>query len=248
MTMFLQVQQQWATPLITVIGLIVVGSEGLFLAPAKHALTDVTVDSNPISYFGCGCFWHVQHEFITNFESRLLGRAGLNFTAFAGYAGGTEVGEDGLVCYHNGKGIADYGEMGHAEVVSLAVDPSNFKAAAEFFFDNVCPGGLRADPQDVGTEYRSLVGFSGGLESAAGKAFAEVAKQKNVKVVAGKGDDADVSGTVYVMDTTAFPFYQAEIYHQFHDDMLETYSAKYHSLQSFFVDAGVLQETGCPEQ
>ena len=51
-------------------------------------------------YFGAGCFWHVQHEFVVG-EIQLLKRTELQLTSRAGYAGGTKVGKDGRVCYHN---------------------------------------------------------------------------------------------------------------------------------------------------
>ena len=51
-------------------------------------------------YFGAGCFWHVQHEFVLG-EIQLLKRTELQLTSRAGYAGGTKVGKDGRVCYHN---------------------------------------------------------------------------------------------------------------------------------------------------
>ena len=66
-------------------------------------------------YFGAGCFWHVQHEFVLK-EAQELGRSGTAFSAVTGYAGGTGV-ERGLVCYHNRRGVSDYGRLGHAEAV-----------------------------------------------------------------------------------------------------------------------------------
>ena len=66
-------------------------------------------------YFGAGCFWHVQHEFIL-FESQKLGRSGATFSAVSGYAGGQgpevyKLGkggpEKGLVCYHNFRSVAE---------------------------------------------------------------------------------------------------------------------------------------------
>ena len=85
-------------------------------------------------YFGVGCYWHVQHEF-TEAEKNILGRTSKDFTALTGYAGGTKVEEgkglDGetipKVCYHNTLSKADYGRLGHAEVVSLKVPPSSYK-------------------------------------------------------------------------------------------------------------------------
>ena len=59
-----------------------------------EAATDELVDV----YFGCGCFWHVQHEFVEA-ERKILGRKDKELTSRAGYAGGT----NGKLqpCYHN---------------------------------------------------------------------------------------------------------------------------------------------------
>jgi hypothetical protein len=78
-------------------------------------------------YFGVGCFWHVQHEFIEA-ELKLLQRDDTQLTvsirnhripkflidrfhvqSVAGYAGGIKQGKDGLICYHNMLGASDYG-------------------------------------------------------------------------------------------------------------------------------------------
>ena len=50
------------------------------------------------------------------------------------------------------------------------------------------------------------------VESAATKA--------GFKVVEGKGNDGDTLGKqiVYVYDSNKFPFYQGEVYHQYHND------------------------------
>lgn len=62
-------------------------------APAKE-------DDLQLVYVGAGCFWHVQHEMVLA-ERELLGRSRDSFTSVAGYAGGTRVGKDETVCYHN---------------------------------------------------------------------------------------------------------------------------------------------------
>ena len=69
---------------------------------------------------GAGCFWHVQHELIVA-ENKILGRDANTYTAVAGYAGGTKVGSDSKVCYHNMMGDSDYGKMGHTEVVAVKI-------------------------------------------------------------------------------------------------------------------------------
>ena len=51
------------------------------IAAESSALTDV--------YFGVGCFWHIQHEFVEA-ERKLLGRADKELTSRTGYAGGTK--------------------------------------------------------------------------------------------------------------------------------------------------------------
>ena len=56
-------------------------------------------------------------------EKNLLGRSETELTAVAGYAGGLSTGKDAsrpgkdLVCYHNWQRLADYGKLGHGEVV-----------------------------------------------------------------------------------------------------------------------------------
>merc|ERR1740124_1700886 len=116
-------------------------------------------------YFGCGCFWHVQHEFVEA-ERNILGRKDNQITARAGYAGGTAGALDGKVCYHNAASIADYGKLGHAEVVGLKIPPSKFKEFAVEYFKLFDKKGDRPDQAgDRGSEYRSLVGIPGGAKS-----------------------------------------------------------------------------------
>lgn len=218
------------------------GSES---SPAPAGNTTNLVSEGALSYFGCGCFWHVQHAMVTGAETPLLGRSGADLTAFTGYAGGS--GSDaGRVCYHNWQLAEDYGSLGYAEVVSVDLPEANLNAVAENFFESICVRGVRQDRQDAGAEYRSLVGFPGGIDSVMGRAFKDIGEGYGVNVVAGVGGDADTLGTVYVMDSIEFPFYQAEVYHQFHDDMTAAYGADYNSLRDSLLSDGVLQHTGCP--
>eukprot|EP00746_Dinoflagellata_sp_MGD_P027551 gnl/MRDRNA2_/MRDRNA2_165044_c0_seq1.p1 gnl/MRDRNA2_/MRDRNA2_165044_c0~~gnl/MRDRNA2_/MRDRNA2_165044_c0_seq1.p1 ORF type:complete len:297 (+),score=58.24 gnl/MRDRNA2_/MRDRNA2_165044_c0_seq1:80-892(+) len=204
------------------------------------------VTNGTVAYVGCGCFWHMQHDMV-HFEEKSLGRKGTELTAFTGYAGSKSTGTGGRVCYHNLGDVADYGELGYGEVVSIALpDVGAAGKLGEAFFGHMCPGGQRDDPQDMGAEYRALAGFPGGLESPEGQAFARAGKQQGVNVVAGKGSDPDTSGTVYVMDTAEFPFHQAELYHQFHDDMIDIYGEKYHDLIAALRASHALRATGCP--
>ena len=52
-------------------------------APDNDVVNDELIDV----YFGCGCFWHVQHEFVEA-ERKILGRADDQITSRTGYAGG----------------------------------------------------------------------------------------------------------------------------------------------------------------
>lgn len=70
-------------------------------------------------YFGAGCFWHVQHEFVEA-ERTILGRSDMELTAYTGYAGGNAGSDKGKVCYHNALQVADYGKLGSARTPNQA--------------------------------------------------------------------------------------------------------------------------------
>ena len=202
-------------------------------------------DDEPLEevYFGCGCFWHVQHEFVEA-EKKILGRSDDQLTARAGYAGGKlGRGEDGKVCYHNGRGASDYGKLGHGEVVSVKIPASRFKEfAVEYckLFHN----GMRPDQAgDRGLEYRNLVAFKGGSNNnALTEQLIEASKATGDQLGfgAGKGSDSDVAKLVWIMDIEEFPFYVGEAYHQFHDGFAfgENYPNEYNSLSDKYVKKG----------
>jgi len=190
-------------------------------------------------YFGCGCFWHVQHAFV-ELEMSALGRTDGSITARAAYAGGNSVGQNGLVCYHNSQGIADYGGLGHAEVVALRIPESKFPEFANKFW-SLCPQGVRQDVQDYGGEYRSVIGLPDGFKSSLMTALE--AHANGAKLVPGKGNEGDTLNAheVIVYDTREFPAHVAEKYHQFHNDMVESYGGAYGSLREKFA-----AQTKCP--
>ena len=167
-------------------------------------------------YFGCGCFWHVQHEFVEA-ERNILGRKDSDLTARAGYAGGNAGAKNGKVCYHNAGGVSDYGSLGHAEVVKLSIPISTFPQFVAEYCNLFSKEGYRPDQAgDRGPEYRNLVGIPGGLQSPLAKQLVDASIQNGDKLdfAKGKGDDPDRRGLVFVMDTAEFPFYVAEQYHQ----------------------------------
>jgi peptide methionine sulfoxide reductase MsrA len=138
-------------------------------------------------YFGCGCFWHVQHELVEA-ERRILGRKDMQLTARAGYAGGKAGSKDGKVCYHNALKISDYGSLGHAEVVSIKIPPSAFPAFAKEYFALFNEKGYRPDQWgDVGLEYRNLIGFPGGVSSPYAKQLIQVSQENDDKLDFAKG-------------------------------------------------------------
>lgn len=219
----------------------------VFLAVVSYPRA-ASAESNVNIYMGQGCFWHVQHE-VVKLEANDLSRQPTEVTGLSGYAGGNEVGGKGEVCYHNMAMAPDYGRMGHTEVVNVSVPEEKVGDFAKAYFDAAAkyPFG-RADPQDRGTEYRSAIGIPGGMDGPLFKAV-EASNAGRFDLLRGQGNDADTVGTkkVWVYDSNQFPFHQAEIYHQFHDDMLERYSEKYHGLKKMLVNQGTIQKVACPE-
>jgi len=208
----------------------------------KAAMADDDDEGLVDVYFGCGCFWHVQHEFVEA-EKKILGRKDDQITARSGYAGGIAGMSDGKVCYHNAASIADYGKLGHAEVVGLRIPPSKFKDFAVEYFKLFDAKGDRPDQSgDRGSEYRSLVGFPGGAKSDYAKLLvdASIATGDKLDFAFGKGDDKDARKTSFVMDTAKFPFYVAEQYHQFHDgfNLNENYPNTYNKLAGDYAKSG----------
>lgn len=190
---------------------------------------------------GCGCFWHVQHEFVEA-EKNILGRTDKQLTSRAGYAGGKVGAVDGKVCYHNAAQISDYGKLGHAEVVSIQIPPSKFEEFAVEYC-KLFSDGLRPDQYgDRGSEYRNLVGLAGGAKSEYAKSLIKASQETGDQLdfAVGKGNDNDVPKVCFVMDTANFPFFVAEQYHQFHDGFKldENYPKSYNSLAGMFAKEG----------
>jgi len=218
--------------------------------PVLPALATDEVEQDVEVYFGCGCFWHVQHEFVMA-EQQILGRKNAQLTSLSGYAGGVAGARDGRVCYHNAGMVSDYGSLGHAEVVRLRVPPSQFSAFAEEYCKLFDKNGKRPDQDgDRGLEYRNLVGIPGGTNSPLAKELvaASIRQGDKLDFARGKGDDPDVRGTVFVMDTETYPFFVGEAYHQFHDGFAwgEDYPNSYNGLVKTVSRAGNLPSSTCP--
>eukprot|EP00937_MAST-01D_sp_MAST-1D-sp2_P002564 g2564.t1 len=219
---------------------------------AAGVVAGVAVEGNVTLYFGSGCFFGRQHDFAA-FEQSTLGRADADITSIAGFAGSALAGPGGLVCYHNANNTADYQQIGHAEVVSLTIPLSAMRGAADVFFRSFISYGAgvfgREDYFDQGPGYRALVGLPGGAKNGALMAQLHAANVHNMSLTpssAGADEDTFQMSRVYVMDSTKFPFHQADLCLQFHDNMTGTYDAHYHGLKQVMLDNGRLRKTGCP--
>mmetsp|Transcript_23277 Transcript_23277/g.57309 ORF Transcript_23277/g.57309 Transcript_23277/m.57309 type:complete len:136 (-) Transcript_23277:140-547(-) len=109
----------------------------------------------------------------------------------------------------------------------------------------------RVDPQDKGGEYRSLLGLPGGTSHASYPLVEAEATKAGFKLVEGKGNDPDTLGKqiVYVYDTKKFPFYQGEVYHQYHNDFQSpAYGKAYNLLADLALEEGRIKGTGCPDR
>lgn len=69
---------------------------------------------------------------------------------------------------------------------------------------------------------RSAIGLPGGIGNEVVSVLQEAAAKKGMKVLAGKGDEDDTlrARSIYVYDTSEFPFHAGELYHQYHNDMV----------------------------
>ncbi|KAL7470749.1 hypothetical protein ACHAXS_011008 [Conticribra weissflogii] len=164
-------------------------------------------------YFGAGCFWHVQHEFVEA-ERKLLNRKDKELTSRTGYAGGLKTDGEGRVCYHNFQSIADYGKLGHGEVVGMTIPESSIgDFAVEYFKLFGEKGGKIRVFSPFMQKKRSLLGLPGGTSHPMYAQVEAAGKVRGMTLVAGKGDEPDTLGKrlVYVYDSNKFPFYQAEV-------------------------------------
>lgn len=225
------------------------------MAPAPSKALPETI------YFGSGCFWGRQKEFV-DAERDLLGRSAPDISAVVGYAGGKKAGPDGKVCYYYADPRTVYESLGHAEVVKvdLEKDPEReFKTFADKYFtlfQKTTLGMMRLDPQDAGPGYRNVVGLPGGVQSKYYKIMQE-ANVNGMILKEGKGNEFkawgqptedDLTNVVWVVDSEKLPFFRAEAYHQFHNGIGAAFPKEYTGdLKDKAMQAGKIGPTGCPE-
>jgi peptide-methionine (S)-S-oxide reductase len=140
--------------------------------------------------FAMGCFWGAEKRFWTI--------AGV-YTTAVGYAGGVTPNPTyEEVCS---------GLTGHAEVVLVVFDPSivGYGALLKTFWEEHDPTQGMRQGNDVGTQYRSLIG----VDSPEQRRLAEVARDAYQRVLARAG-----YGPITTEIVEAPEFYYAEDYHQ----------------------------------
>lgn len=133
-----------------------------------------------------------------------------------------------------------------------------YRRFADTYFKQFRPtrfGMQRLDPQDAGPGYRNVVGIPGGVNSPFFKVLQE-ANVNGMQLREGRGNqhkggepqEGDELNVVWVVDSGALPFYQAERYHQFHNGMGKSFGTAYtRDLKQSMMKAGKLDPTGCPE-
>jgi peptide-methionine (S)-S-oxide reductase len=170
-------------------------SEPSFDVPERHAVLGTPLqptfpNGTEVAYFALGCFWGAERLF--------WGIDGV-YTTAVGYMNGTTPNPTyEEVCS---------GQTGHAEAVLVAFDPTRVSYAdlLKVFFEEHDPTQGMRQGNDVGTQYRSGIYFTGDAQ----KAIAEMARRAY-------DDDLRAAGREPVTTEVepAGPFYYAEDYHQ----------------------------------
>ncbi len=171
------------------------GRDTAVAVPARHHVLPAPLagpfpEDSATALFGMGCFWGAERKFWQ--------LPGVISTA-AGYAGGhTPNPTYEEVCS---------GLTGHAEVVRVVFDPSrvSYDTLLRTFWENHDPTQGMRQGNDVGTQYRSLLGWTGENQRRA----ADASRDAYQDALAQAGYGAITTEVV-----TAPTFYFAEPYHQ----------------------------------
>jgi len=218
--------------------LVIVGLIGLLwcfmMPPPFSVLIDgppkfLRNDPSKSIYFGNGCFWHTQYDFVVVEQDPdgPFRRNDTGVTSLVGYAGGRFESPSGAVCYH-GLPHSDYSRLGHAEACSISLDEitgnvaqAQVAALAKMYFEHgfqTLPDGRRQrlDPQDMGAEYRNVIGLPGGMDNQELWPLIEAANIYGMRLQRGAIGDSEGEFVVYVYDSVTYPFFRGEESHQFH--------------------------------
>jgi len=170
-------------------------SERSFPVPKTHAVLGTPLEPPfpagiEVAYFALGCFWGAE---------RLFWEIDGVYSTAVGYMGGTTPNPTyEEVCS---------GRTGHAEAVLVAYDPEkvSYGELLKVFFEEHDPTQGMRQGNDVGTQYRSAIYFTGDAQ----KATAETARESYDEALRAGGHDP-----VTTEIEPAGPFYYAEDYHQ----------------------------------
>ena len=155
-----------------------------------HPLTPPFPDGFQTAVFGLGCFWGAERKF---WETEGV------WTTAVGYAGGfTPNPTYEEVCS---------GRTGHAEVVLVVFDPAvvTYEALLRVFWEAHNPTQGMRQGNDVGTQYRSLIGYANDAQRRAADA-----SLKAYQAVLAQHEYGEITTEV----APAGPFFYAEHYHQ----------------------------------
>jgi peptide-methionine (S)-S-oxide reductase len=163
--------------------------------PARHDVLGTPLeppfpDGTETAVFGMGCFWGAERKY---WEADGV------YTTAAGYAGGyTPNPTYEEVCS---------GSTGHAEVVLVAFDPAktSYDEMLRIFWENHDPTQGMRQGNDMGTQYRSAIYWTGEAQRDAAEASRAMYEER-----LRKSGYTDVTTEI----AEAGPFYYAEDYHQ----------------------------------
>jgi peptide-methionine (S)-S-oxide reductase len=170
-------------------------AEAAFEVPATHAVLGTPLEPPfpegiETAYFALGCFWGGE---------RLFWNLDGVYTTAVGYMNGTTP--------HPTYEEVCTAKTGHAEAVLVAYDPRkiSYRRLLEVFFEEHDPTQGMRQGNDVGTQYRSGIYFTGDAQ----KATAEMARDAYDQALRAAGKEP-----VTTEIEPAGPFYYAEDYHQ----------------------------------
>ncbi|HTD08071.1 MAG TPA: peptide-methionine (S)-S-oxide reductase MsrA [Solirubrobacteraceae bacterium] len=174
------------------------GREQELVVPERHEVLGTPLkgpfpDGVETAIFGMGCFWGAE---------RIFWEAPGVYTTAVGYAGGqTPNPTYEEVCS---------GRTGHSEVMLVAFDAAktSYQEMLRLFWEGHNPTQGMRQGNDVGTQYRSLIGCDGPTQLAA--AEASMSAYQQMLSAAGHGTIT----TELIQIDPQHPFYYAEAYHQ----------------------------------
>ena len=189
----------------------------------------------------------------------MLRRAREDVTSVGVYFGGSSA-RAHQACYYNENNTNVYSAEGYAEAVAVDVPgqyvATFFKAYFKDFVEVTNGVWVREDDFDVGSGYRSMIGFPGGIHNHSLMKLLIEEDPHKTQFIEARGGDNDTLGEnkVWIYDTTAqnshqqplFPIFQSELCLQFHNNQTGTYPKKYHEIKGLLMKSGRLKATGCP--